>query len=88
MKNGMKRLCANAGIFLSLLLFPWWVTLILAIASVFLIGDFYELALWAYAGDTLYGTDASRMFHSVLLIGGVAFFVFLVERAKKMTRFY
>ncbi len=85
----MLRLLANLIIFASLLFFPWWVTLFLALAAVFFFKAFYEILAWALVGDFLYSTRTELFFNIqfVFTLCAAGIF-FLAERTKKMTRFY
>ncbi len=85
----MLRLLANLTIFSSLIFFPWWVTLAVAVVAVFLIPSFYEAMVWAIIGDTLYGTKSALFFNVPFVFTLCALGILLLsDRVKKMTRFY
>jgi len=51
------RTYLNISIIFSILLFPWWITAILAIVACFTIERFYEVMFYGILLDALYGTS-------------------------------
>ena len=49
------RVSANLLLFLSLVLAPWWLTLVLAVLTVFVFDNFYEIIFLGFCFDLLYG---------------------------------
>ncbi len=58
----ISRILIDIFIFLSILFFPWWITVILVIWGVFLFDNFYEALLAGLLIDLLYGTRTEEFF--------------------------
>lgn len=52
------RIIINALLFSSILFFPWWITLFIAVAFLFMF-EAYEVLLWGLFGDLLYGAPVA-----------------------------
>jgi len=84
-----KRIFVAPALFLSVFFLPWWFTVLLAIAGIFFIQNFYEVVIAGLLIDLLYGTDTALFFgfSAVFTIGALALVV-LGERLKKNIRLY
>lgn len=51
------RIAFNIAIIASIFFFPWWLTAILVLAAVSLVGRFYEAIAYGILVDALYGTS-------------------------------
>ena len=85
----IKRTIAITTLFLSVFLLPWWITVLLAVAGVLLIHNFYEVVIAGVLIDLLYGTSTAFFFDfSAVFTVSALLLVFLGERFKKNVRFY
>lgn len=74
-RNLLLRLALSAALFGSVLLLPWWVTLLLAIALC-AIANGYEVILAGFLLDILYGGEGSLGLPMPFLSTSVAFVIF------------
>lgn len=51
------RIAFNIAIVVSLLFLPWWLTALVALCAVSLVGKFYEAILYGILFDALYGAE-------------------------------
>ncbi len=78
--NGMKRIVADIILFLSLLLFPWWVSLLLGLFLAFQFRNFYEIILAGLSLDLLFdGSAGGFHFFFLVLFFGAFLVSFLVK---------
>ena len=85
----MFRIGANILLFVSIVLLPWWVALILGVIFLFTFSSFYEIILWALLGDLLYGTNIVSFYGVNIFLSLGALFLFVVSKiAKDHIRFY
>ena len=85
----MIRIIAHIGIGAAILLFPWWIVLVIALAAVIICRAFYEVLIWGLVGDVLYGAQGATFLDLPLVFTAGAFLlVFATKRVKGMTRFY
>ncbi len=85
----MVRILANIVLFSSVLFFPWWVTVAAGVAFSVFFRASYEVVFWAFFSDLLYGTEAASFFRiHFLSTASAVVLVVVLERIKKMTRFY
>ncbi|OHA28072.1 MAG: hypothetical protein A3D56_00130 [Candidatus Taylorbacteria bacterium RIFCSPHIGHO2_02_FULL_45_35] len=73
----MKRVFANLFLFLSVLVFPWYVTVSALVIFIFLFRNFYEAAFFSFLLDVVYSTPGTY-FLGVPFILTLASFVFLI----------
>jgi len=52
------RILANIFLFFSIVYFPWWAWLPVALFFIFMFESFYEAVFWALVSDFLYGTGS------------------------------
>jgi hypothetical protein len=50
-----QRVLVNSAILASFFLLPWWFAGLLAVASLFIVKDFWEILVWGFAFDIFYG---------------------------------
>lgn len=62
----MKRFFFDLTLFLSLFLLPWWVTLALAIAGIFLFRQFYEFIIISVISYSVFSYQSDRVIASPL----------------------
>ncbi len=55
------RLILNIALFISILFFPWYLTIILGLALVALYNS-YEVLAWGFFADTLYATTLPALY--------------------------
>ena len=85
----MRRLCINLILFFSVLLLPWWALCIVILAAAALFRGLYEIIIWVFVADLLYGTESTAWYGVPFAGTGIAAIaVFLIERVKNMTRFF
>ncbi len=86
---GMLRISANILLFASVLFFPWWMTVASGITFAVFFRAPYEVIFWAFLSDLLYGTEMSSFPRiTFLLTASATVLVLVLEKIKKMTRFY
>ncbi|MSU55363.1 MAG: hypothetical protein EXS46_02365 [Candidatus Taylorbacteria bacterium] len=56
-----KRAVADILILLSVFIFPWWVTFIVATICLFIFKNFYEIFVFGILIDILYGIPIRRL---------------------------
>ena len=82
------RIVMNVALAASILFLPWWFTVLLAVAHIFMF-QAYEIIVWGFVADTLYGTPIALYynieFFSTLLF---AVLVILVVSFKRRLIFY
>lgn len=61
----MIRLLVDIILFLSIFIFPWWISLFLILFSIFVFDNFYEALFFAFFIDSAYSSN---------LFSGVGFF--------------
>ncbi|TSD03054.1 MAG: hypothetical protein Athens071416_314 [Parcubacteria group bacterium Athens0714_16] len=71
----MIRFLADIILFLSIFIFPWWVSLLLILFCIFVFNNFYEALFFAFFIDSAYSLS---LFSSVNFYFGVSIFVSIV----------
>lgn len=81
-----KRLLFNLTIIISIILLPWWVTLLCAVAFVIFVDRYYELILFGAIYDVIYGvqTNESLMYYGTLI--GIILFVISVSLKNRIIK--
>jgi hypothetical protein len=89
MQSGALRIYCGIAVALAIVLAPWWLTWILAIAFLFIFPNYYEILLWGILYDSLYGLPLAQFGGSryVFSIAGITLFV-LVFFLKKYLAAY
>ena len=79
-----KRICADAVLFLSCMLFPWWLVLPLAVFFAFSFDGYYEVVLAGGLLDILFSAP-SNMFGNFqfFFLAGFSVLFFLIFLLKK-----
>jgi hypothetical protein len=62
-----QRLLVNSVILVTFFLLPWWFGALFALASLFLIKNFWEIILWGFFFDVFYGLHGNT--HNTLYWG-------------------
>ena len=85
----MKRILLNGGLFVSILFFPWWITIFIGFIVVFLQKRFYEIIGLGMLCDLLYGTRSASLFgfNFFFTVGALAL-LYGAEYVKEKTRLY
>ncbi len=84
----MVRIILNVAVLVSILFFPWFVTVIIGIIAVFLQKNFYEIIAWAIFYDLLYGVSGIHIWGFAFFFTAGALFLFYgAEFFKSKTRF-
>lgn len=75
--NG-PRIIIDCVLFLSIFFLPWWVTLSLALITLFFIPQFIEFVIVGFILDILYSAPLGRFFnfHFVLTLATLGMFLF------------
>lgn len=80
----MRRIFADVLLFASLLVLPWWVTLLLGGAFFFVFNSYYELLAVALLSDIMYASPISSLGGFVALHTAVVavlyIFLFLIKK--------
>lgn len=53
------RIACNIALILCVLYLPWWIGVLVALVSAFLVDRFFELVLYGMLADVLYGSSFS-----------------------------
>jgi len=77
-----KRIILNLILLLSVLFMPWWVSVVLALFLVFYLNNFYEIVIFGFVMDALYGTG-----QFYFIIGALVMFA-AVYLFKSRVRYY
>lgn len=67
------RVIINIGFLISILLLPWWVAVILAVAGIFFIDRYYELVIWGGIYDVMFGVPSTGFHYWGIVFGTVLF---------------
>ena len=82
------RAALNIAIFISILFFPWWISLALGILLIAVCKS-YEVLVWGLFFDALYGTPLDSLFGIEYVASVLFLFLFLVSfLVKKRVIFY
>jgi len=82
------RLSLNLLLGISLLAFPWWMSLLLMLGMAFIYSA-YEILFWGLAADALYGWPLPLFDNTPILFSVIALGIFLiVEYSKRFLIFY
>lgn len=82
------RILASIVLLLSVLYLPFWVSVILGLATMAYFPFFLEAVFLFFLSDLLYGTPEPKFFNMVFVSGGAALVCFiLIELLKKKLRF-
>ena len=83
-----RRIVVNVALAVRILFLPWWFTVLLAAAHIFMF-QAYEIIVWGFVADTLYGAPIALYynveFFSTLLF---AILVILIVPLKHRLIFY
>lgn len=74
----MKRAIFDICLFLSVLLLPWWVVLVLAVVGIYIFDQYYEAAVSMILIQIIYHTTGNRVISSPLyfpLIVIISYFI-------------
>jgi hypothetical protein len=85
----MKRVIFDIVLFLSLFIFPWWISVFLVIVGIFLFDNFYEFIVSGVIFFSLYRAPGDRLISSpiVFALGLVLVFV-IIQYIKSNIIFY
>lgn len=50
-----QRLLVSSAILVTLFVLPWWFSALIALASLFLVKNFWEIIVWGFVFDVFYG---------------------------------
>jgi len=78
------RILSGIVVIVSAIIFPWWVSVIFAVAGLFYFGNFYEVLIVGLILDTLYGSHI--FFTYVPYIATTVLLVGMIVIAKIRTR--
>ncbi len=81
-----RRIVYNVFVAASLVWFPYWVTLFLAIAGLFIFVNYYEIMIFAFLADSLFAIPLSR-FHGyqfIMTLGAIFAYILAEIIRKKM----
>ena len=62
----MKRIIFDVILFLSVLLWPWWLTVILAIVGLWLFRDYYEFLVLGIIFFAIYNSPAIKEYNQII----------------------
>ncbi len=88
MKKTLLRIGADILLVAGLFLFPWWVWLVLAFASVATIDRHYELVVLGVLADAAYRGGSSLMGGHFFFLAATTFFVVISVILKPRLKFY
>ena len=84
-----KRCIAGVLLFISVVVFPWWVSFVAALVLLFYCNRYYEAICAAFVFDLLYGVPLPMFFSfSFLFTLIMAVLFFVIEFLKPYLKFY
>ena len=85
----MVRFFLNSLVLVSILFFPWWVSIVVGVFGIVVQKKFYEIIFWALFYDLLYSVGSVSIFgFSFFFTVGAIAVLFIVENIKERTRLY
>jgi len=83
------RILASVILLFSILFMPFWISVILAFASMAYFPFFLEAIFLFFLSDVLYGVNEARFFGIIFISSGISFLLLiLMEFLKKKLKFY
>ena len=70
------RIVMNVALAVSILFLPWWFTVLLAVAHIFMF-QAYEIIVWGFVADTLYGAPVA-LYYNVEFFSTLLFAVLVI----------
>jgi len=83
-----KRVVFSIFLFLSIFVFPWWVTIAFSIFGIFLFGYFYEALIVGVFIDTLYGGTSGKFLSDYPATIGISILFLISFLLKENFSFY
>ncbi len=84
-----RRIVADLFLLTSIIIFPFWVSIIFAIIFALYFNRYYELLIAALLIDILYGVEQTRFLYSVSVTFTIGvIFLITVEFLKTKLKFY
>ncbi|MBK5215207.1 MAG: hypothetical protein JJE53_00135 [Candidatus Pacebacteria bacterium] len=62
----MKRVIFDIILFISVFIFPWWISALMLLVGIFIFNNFYEFIVASVINFSLYSTGDSRIISSVV----------------------
>jgi len=85
----MKRVIFDAILFISVFIFPWWVSLFFVIIGLFIFNNFYEFIVASVIIYSLYGIPSDRIISSpIFFVSIIIIFYFAVHFIKSRMILY
>lgn len=83
-KDIISRVFSYIVIIFSIMVFPWWITLVLSIVAIIYFSQYYEIIPLLFIMDIIYAVPTVKFHGMVLISFGTAFILVLIkEKLKK-----
>lgn len=79
----MKRVIFDIILFISIFVFPWWITSLLLLAGLFIFDNFYEFLVASVITFSLYSVPSGRIISSPVYFPVIIFIFFIVIQSVK-----
>jgi len=79
----IKRIVFDLLLFLSVFIFPWWVSFILALGGIFIFRNFYEFIVISIMYYSLFANISTRLISSPIFFAVVIAIIFFVIQVLK-----
>jgi len=79
----MKRVIFDIILFVSLLILPWWVSVLLAITGIFIFNNFYEFIFSGVVVYSLFSLPSDRLIASPIFFSLSVVFLYIVVQIIK-----
>lgn len=74
----MKRVIFNVILFISIFIFPWWISLFLIFVGIFIFNNFYEFILVNIIIYSLYVTKDNRLISSPIFFSSIVIASYII----------
>ena len=84
-----KRIIADIVLFMGMVIFPWWLSIIMAVLFSLIFKSYFEVMIWGIASDILYGASLKILFNQSFFYTALSVIIFsLTYFARKRLSFY
>lgn len=74
----MKRVIFDIVLFVSVFVFPWWISAILLFIGIFIFNNFYEFVIFSAIIFSLYSVSDGRLISSSIFFSGVIIILYFI----------
>lgn len=74
----MKRVIFDVVLFISVFVFPWWISVLLLFVGIFIFNNFYEFIIASVIIYSLYAIPGDRIISSPVFFSSVLIILYLI----------